>query len=164
MVIRYAMRSASRVFLLAAILAAWAFQPVHAQSSEAEVEAVVRRLFDGMRAGSSTMIDSLFHPEARLMSAAVSDGRPVLLETGIAEFVQAVGIPKAEVWDERISNLVIQVEGDLATAWMDYSFYLGSSFSHCGVNAFQLFRAPEGWRIIQLTDTRRMEGCETSTP
>ena len=98
------------------------------------------------------------------MSAAVRDGQPVLVETDIAQFVQAVGMPRAEVWDERIANLVIQVDDNLATAWMDYSFYLGPSFSHCGVNAFQLFRAPEGWRIIQITDTRRMEGCEAPRP
>jgi hypothetical protein len=49
------------------------------------------------------------------------------------------------------------VDGPLATAWMDYTFHVGERFSHCGVNAFQLFRSDDGWQIIQIADTRRSE-------
>ncbi len=85
----------------------------------------------------------------------------MLREDAIDAFVAAVGTPHDEVWDERIWNVQVRVDGNLATAWMDYAFYLGERFSHCGVNAFQLFRGPEGWRIIQIADTRRREGCQT---
>jgi hypothetical protein len=54
----------------------------------------------------------------------------------------------------------IAVDGALATAWILYQFYVGSTFSHCGVNAFQLFKSKDGWKIIQITDTCRREGCE----
>lgn len=48
----------------------------------------------------------------------------------------------------------------LATVWAPYAFYLDGRLSHCGVNAFQLIRRPQGWRIVSLIDTRRTEGCE----
>ncbi|HFA51249.1 MAG TPA: hypothetical protein ENJ95_19730 [Bacteroidetes bacterium] len=33
--------------------------------------------------------------------------------------------------------------------------------SHCGVNAFHLFKSREGWKITQVTDTRRRNNCQT---
>lgn len=84
---------------------------------------------------------------------------PVLRRTPAAGFLQAVGAPREEVWDERISNLQIQIDGPLASAWMDYSFYRGDAFSHCGVNTMTLLREEDGWKIFAISDTRRRTGC-----
>jgi hypothetical protein len=43
---------------------------------------------------------------------------------------------------------------------MNYAFFAGDTFSHCGVNAFQLFKGADGWKIFHIADTRRREGCE----
>jgi hypothetical protein len=126
--------------------------------AEQEVRAVVERLFNGMRAADSAAVHAVFHPQARLQTTAVRQGEPVLRTDSIEAFLRAVGTPHSEVWDERVSNLEIRTDGDLATAWMDYAFYLGERFSHCGVNALQLFRTKDrGWQIIQIIDTRRRE-------
>ena len=130
-----------------------------AQSPEDEVQAVIERMFDGMRAGDSTMVRSVFHPEARLMTTFTRDGKPMVHGGNIDGFVEAVGQPHDQVWDERISDVEIRIDDNLATAWMKYAFYLGDTFSHCGVNAFQLARTEEGWKVIQIADTRRKE-CE----
>ena len=45
-------------------------------------------------------------------------------------------------------------------AWTPYSFFLNDTFSHCGVNNFQLLKKEGEWKIIYLIDTRRKEGCE----
>ena len=37
---------------------------------------------------------------------------------------------------------------------------MGKRFSHCGVDAFQLVKTAAGWKIFQLSDTRRKEKCE----
>jgi hypothetical protein len=31
--------------------------------------------------------------------------------------------------------------------------------SHCGVNSIELLRDAEGWKVTQLSDTRRRDGC-----
>lgn len=130
--------------------------PLHAQvSPEAEVRSVVEALFDGMRRGDSTAVRAVFHPEARLLTSAIRDAVPALQEGSVDEFVRAVGSPHEQAWDERIDGLEIRVDDPLATAWMNYRFHLGEGFSHCGVNAFQFIRTAEGWRVIQITDTRR---------
>ncbi|HEX5726779.1 MAG TPA: nuclear transport factor 2 family protein [Longimicrobiaceae bacterium] len=148
--------------LCAALLAAVApLGPLQAQTpDEQAVRAVVDRMFDGMRRGDSVAVRSVFHPQARLQTTAVRDGRLMVREDSISAFVRAVGTPHEQVFDERISNVVIHIDGPLALAWMDYSFHLGDRFSHCGVNLFQLVRSPgEDWKVLSIIDTRRREGC-----
>lgn len=68
--------------------------------------------------------------------------------------------PHDAVWDERIWDTQVRIDGNLASVWTKYAFYLGPQFSHCGIDHFLLFRRAEGWKIIHLADTRRREGCE----
>ncbi|MFM7855462.1 MAG: hypothetical protein ACKO96_26940, partial [Flammeovirgaceae bacterium] len=54
----------------------------------------------------------------------------------------------------------MEVDGRFAQVWCDYAFYVGNKFSHCGVDAFHLFKGSDNvWRIFHLVDTRRREGC-----
>lgn len=126
-----------------------------AQSAEAEVRRVVTRLFDAMRAGDSAAVRAVFHPRAFLATALVRANGPELRVDSLESFVRGVGTPHPEVWDERLSNVHVRVDGPLAAVWTDYDFYTGPRFSHCGVDAFQLARGAGGWQIIALTDTRR---------
>lgn len=130
-----------------------------ATSAEAEVRAVVDRLFDGMRASDTTAIRGTMHPLARLVTTGTRDGAPTISDESIDAFIASVGRAPAGMLDERLHDVEIRVDDNLASAWTPYRFYVGERFSHCGVNAFQLFRTAEGWKIIQITDTRRREGC-----
>ena len=145
------------VALVALLLAGTA----QAQSPDerAAVLRVITRLFDGMRAGDSAMVRSVFHPKAQLATAIVRQGNAIVEVDDLDKFVQAVGTPHGEVWDERLSNTAIQVDGTLASVWTDYSFYLGDKFSHCGVDAFHLAKVGNEWTIVGLADTRRRQGC-----
>lgn len=136
--------------------------PLSAQQPDRERAAVlapVQRLFDAMRSGDSAGVRAVFHPAAFLAAAVVRQGVPDLQVDSLDAFVRAVGTPHDEVWDERIHGEEVRIDGPLATVWTEYSFYAGGRFSHCGVDAFQLARSAEGWRIIALTDTRRRDGC-----
>ena len=121
---------------------------------------VVERLFEGMRAGDSALVRSVFHPEARLISTGERDGEAFVRAVPADRFVEAVGEATGE-WDEPIWDTEVRVEDNLATVWTKYAFYLDGEFSHCGVDAFILGRTADGWKIVSLADTRRREGCET---
>lgn len=152
--------SIARRILAPLVVVAAAATPLQGQAAlegEAGVRAAIEQLFDAMRGGDSTAVRAVFHPEARMLSAVLRNGTPELQAGSIDEFVRAVGTPHAEVWDERIDDVEIEVDDPLATAWMDYRFHLGETFSHCGVNAFQFLRTADGWQVIQITDTRRRE-------
>lgn len=123
------------------------------------VEAVIRELFDAMRAADSAAARPLFHPETRLARPVERDGGVALEISSVDGFLDAIGGAEPGAWDERITDPRIRVDGDLATAWMGFTFYLQDELSHCGVNAVQLYRAPDGWKIFHVADTRRTEGC-----
>jgi ketosteroid isomerase-like protein len=138
-----------------------------AQSPEEReaVRAPIQQLFDGMRAADSSMVRQAFHPDAHLLTIREqADGQAVLETESLAQFLQAVARPREQVLDERIWSYDIRIDGPLATAWTEYSFFLGAQLSHCGVNAFQLLHTPQGWKIFQVTDTRRREGCQAAAP
>lgn len=151
----------TKVFVLGTMLAVMPGRVLAQESEEAAVMAVVEGLFDAMRAGDSAAMRAVLHPTATGATTFVRDGVPTLTrEESLEGFVQAVGTPHEEVWDERIWDAEVSVDGPLATAWMQYAFYAGDAFSHCGVNAFQLFKSADGWKIFHVADTRRREGCE----
>lgn len=153
---------AMTVFAVMAVLAGVPSQALAQEAEEAAVMAVVEGLFDAMRAGDSTAMRAALHPSATAATASIRDGVPTLeREASLDGFVEAVGTPHEEVWDERIWDAEVNVDGTLATAWMQYAFYAGEEFSHCGVDAFQLFRGEDGWKIFHIADTRRREGCDT---
>jgi len=146
-------------WLLAATLLASA-APLAAQQADAEREvlAVVRQLFDGMKLHDTVKMRAVLHSQARLVSSGMKDGTPFASVESTEGWLTAVS-RGVEPYDERISNPVVQVDGGLASVWMEYRFYVGERFSHCGVDSFHLVRTAEGWRIVDLADTRRREGC-----
>ncbi len=146
-----------KIRLLFPILVAGLALGARAQNpEEAAVQATIDRLFEGMKKGDSALVHAVFYPAARLQTAFVSrEGKPTLQTEPIEAFVKAVGTPHKEVWDERVKEYNIHIDDNLATAWTPYEFYLDGKYLHEGVNAFQLFRSPQGWKIIQICDTRR---------
>ena len=146
------------LFVVAPITSA---QPTDAtQDPVTAVRGVVMDLFDAMRAGDSTRAGNVFHEDARLHSSFSREGVPMVDGGDSADgFVSAVGMPHDEVWDERVGEIRVRVDDGLATAWMDYRFFLGERFSHCGVNAIQLVLTEDGWKMLNIVDTRR-RGCE----
>ena len=137
------------------------------QSDEelAAVKAPIHLLFDGMRAGDSSMVRRAFHPGAHLQTAFLNrDGQPQLGDEEVENFIRAIGTPHEKIYNEQIWSYDIRIDGLLASAWTEYTFFLGDQLSHCGVNAFQLFKGAEGWKISHITDTRRREGCLSEAP
>ncbi|CAA9285663.1 MAG: hypothetical protein AVDCRST_MAG95-3628 [uncultured Adhaeribacter sp.] len=124
------------------------------------IENTVRQLFNGMRAADSTAMKAVLAPTVRLLSVAANkEGQVVPRETSIRQFLRAVSQPQFQVLDERIWNIKVQQDGDFATLWCDYAFYLGDRFSHCGVDAFALYRSAGVWKIFSIIDTRRQAPC-----
>ena len=128
---------------------------------KSEVEQVIVSLFQGMQESDSTKVHACFF-ESSSMKTTFNNSKtnsPGIHTGNLNEFLVAVGTPKEQLWDERISELEIRIDDNLATAWMNYSFYIDDTFSHCGVNAIQFFKSSDGWKITDITDSRRKEKC-----
>ena len=150
-----------RYIVLAVMIALTWTAPISAQTSqtaEAEIVAVVNALFDGMRKADSAMVRPLFHAKARFITMDSRNPGAQVQET-VEGFIQSVGRPRTEVWDERLSNVRTIIDASLASVWADYKFFRGTTLSHCGVDHFLLVREGGSWKILELADTRRRENC-----
>lgn len=134
---------------------------IQAQTEEPKIKEVIERLFKGMQVGDSAMVRSVFYKDVTMATVYRNRENVVVLrrESSIEDFVKSVGTPRADALNEEIWGLTIQLDGDFAQAWCDYAFYIGKKFSHCGVDAFHLYKTESGWKIFHLADTRRSANC-----
>lgn len=137
-----------------------------AQKSNSENEAikkVVNTVFEGMRLSDSTMVKSVFAPNAVLQTIRTSkDGQSATVNGNrIGSWLKAIAQPKTpdQVWNEVMEFNHILVDGNLAQVWGKYTFNIGNKFSHCGTDNITLVKHAEGWKIVYLIDTSRKEGC-----
>ena len=110
-----------------------------AQTSEQKVKAAIDQMFDGMRKADSALVHQVFSDDVKMQTIMTdSNGEMQILTGSLTTFLTAVGTPHEEVWDERLKGYEIKIDGAMASVWTPYEFYRGDSYSHCGVNSFQL--------------------------
>jgi len=130
-----------------------------ATPEEAEVLAVVDRLFDAMRARDADMLQDVFHPDARMLVAPREGEAPTPVSMQPVDgFIESIGAEGPPI-HEPYFDPEVRIDGHLAHVWTFYHLYRGEEFSHCGYDSFELVRTPEGWKIVFIAYTVQMEGC-----
>lgn len=131
------------------------------QTSTDAIKRTINTMLDAMRKGDITLLRSVLTKDMELQSIAADKMGKVSLSTKSANgLVTQIGTPHAAVYDERIVFGGIKIDGPLASVWTPYKFYLGNTFSHCGVNFFQLAKTEDGWKIIHIGYTVRTDNCK----
>lgn len=131
-----------------------------------EPAGAVRNLFAKMAAGDSSGVRTMFRPDATLHSVvAQPDGTTIVATGDLTAWLRSIAGAGPGTLTERGHYAEVRIDGQLATVWMPYVFYLNGTVRHCGTNAFQLVQdGPDApWRILHVTDTRRAgsDGCTT---
>ncbi|WOJ94723.1 nuclear transport factor 2 family protein [Congregibacter variabilis] len=119
----------------------------HAQDQKQQVLQAVTALFDAMRAKDADALDSAFLPEGRLGTK------------GTQAWIAQVASSDAYL-DEVTFDETVLVDDKMAMAWTPYNLFVNGEFHHCGVDVFSLRKSEGQWKILQLDDTRRTEGCD----
>jgi hypothetical protein len=151
-------------FLIAVTVtvALFAGSPAVAQTAsvpaETEVRAAVQRIFDGMKEADSAKVRSLFAEGARFASAGMADGAPVIRYQPVDGWIRAIGA-SGGTWEERLYDVEVRIDGNMAVVWAPYTFLRGGEISHCGINSIALLRSGERWLVTQLSDTRHQGSC-----
>jgi len=141
-------------------------QPAFAADSGAVMQ-VVRNLFTGMRTRDTALMRAQFHSSATMRSASYDRTAKAMIEEDTpSEWITGVaGAPATLFLDERLGTPVVHVDGNLATVWVYYEFWLGDRFSHCGADVFTFGRTAEGWKIVFVADSRRRgASCAQNLP
>ncbi len=105
------------------------------QTSTDAIKRTINTMLDAMRKSDTSLLRSVLAKDMELQSIVSDKMGKVLLSTKSAnDLVTQIGTPHAAVYDERIIFGSIKIYGPLASVSTPYKFYLGDTFSHCGVN------------------------------
>ncbi len=153
-------RSIKMKYFLTVFFAVLFYSSATAQSTEDSVKAAVNNMFTAMKNADSVALKNAFSETAVLQTISRSkEGETVVRTEVIREFVSFVGKTTKGDADEQISFGAVHIDGALASVWTPYQFYYKGTFSHCGVNSFQLVRIKGLWKIQYIIDTRRKDNC-----
>ena len=120
---------------------------------ERAVLATVSTLFDAIATRDTALLRAALLPDARVLPVEARGGETEYGWGTAAEFARTLSSPGPALL-ERMWDAEVRVSGSLATVWTPYDFYVDGTFSHCGIDAFQLVRTKGGWRIATVTYTR----------
>jgi hypothetical protein len=127
--------------------------------AEAEVLAVVNRIFDGMKEADSAKVRTAFAPGARFVTVGTRANPDTITYQAVDGWLAGIANSN-KTWEEKLKNVRVVVDGNIASAWMDYTFHLNGALRHCGVDSIELVKVKGEWKITQLADTRRTSGCQ----
>lgn len=138
-----------------------ATKDVQAQTAEDSVKIVITKLFTAMYESDGEGVRNCFADSSILQTITRNaKGETLVRSEQVSGFVAAVSsLPKAAA-EERIVFGIVKADAQLAIAWTPYQFYMNGTFSHCGVNSFQLVRLNGQWKIQYIIDTRRKQDCQ----
>ena len=126
------------------------------EAQNQEIQKVVETFFEAFHSKDTVKLKALCNDRMILQSIAENaKGVKLSNEDPKVFFKSIASIPKEVVFQEKILNYYIQVDGSMAHAWTPYEFYVNGKLSHKGVNAFTLFKKDNSWKIVHLIDTRR---------
>lgn len=128
-------------------------------ADRAAILATVQKVFQAMRTRDTALLSQAFDTSARLAGVAARGTPAVRLMLPSAFGAAIASAPAGDVWNERIWDPEVRVDGDVAQVWAYYTFHRNKNFSHCGVDAFMLLKVGSEWKITQLADSRRTTGC-----
>ena len=122
-----------------------------------KLKTVVNTFFEGFHSKDSLLIVSVIDKSFDLNSTSLKEDNGVLTNINGDNFVSAIiSRPDSPVWKEKLLSFDIKIDGPLANVWVDYEFWLDDKLSHCGANSIHLLKKKSGWKIFNITDSRRI--------
>ncbi|MCQ9637579.1 nuclear transport factor 2 family protein [Chryseobacterium sp. WG14] len=121
-----------------------------------DIEKPIRNLFLAMKNADPELLKSVFTENA-VLQTITKDGS--VKNDSIQDFIASVSKFSKGDLEERIVVDAVHTDGNLASVFTPYSFYLKGKFSHCGANSFQLIKQNNDWKIQYIIDTRRKDNC-----
>lgn len=148
--------------VLAAIAVALLPASVLAQGSDAKereaILATVQKFFDSIATRDAAAARSVLVLDGRIVSAVDGEGPARVRSRTFQEFVDGLGTGNQKFL-ERFWNPEVRIQGPIAVVWTPYDFWIDGKFSHCGIDAFDMVKTPEGWKISGGVYTVQREGC-----
>ena len=124
-----------------------------AQGSDAESRAVIAvadSVLAALTSGDNATLARLTLDSSVVGGIGIREGveRMSLRSWGL--YVKRTGPP---TFTERGFDATARVQDGVAQVWVPYDLYVGTTWSHCGVDAFTLMKSGGHWRVAALIYT-----------
>jgi hypothetical protein len=120
--------------------------------------AAVEQIFEGMRTSNAALVREVFAADARFTMLDAREGPVSVRSQSVDGWLAAIDGSNGS-WDEQVYDMEAKVDGAMASVWAPYTFYLDGEISHCGINSIEMLHDADGWKVTQISDTRKREGC-----
>ncbi len=129
-----------------------------------EVKQTILNFFEGFHKADTVKMKNTMDQNITILTVKKNkEGRFETIKMVPQTFLKAIkNRPEDQKWEEKLLSFKIEANKGIANVWTPYEFYLNGTFSHCGVNVFQLFNDGTTWKIIAIADTRNKEECNVS--
>jgi hypothetical protein len=126
--------------------------------ADKEVVATVDALLATLETGDAAALLKLVYPEGRVTGRGTFPGGTTGTRSrSFAEY--AARMVPGSGFVERITNPVIEQDGDVALVWAPFTIVMGGKLVSCGYDHFDLVRENGAWKVMNLTFSSRTEGC-----
>ena len=121
-----------------------------------KIKSVIKTFFAGFHKKDSLLLTSVLEKSFTLNSTSFNENEGVLRNINGDNFISPViSRPSSPAWKEKLFSYEIKIDGPLANVWVDYEFWIDNKLSHCGVNSIHLLKKKSGWKIFNISDSRR---------
>ena len=142
--------------LVAVALLAASGVETQVDEERAVIEAT-QAMFDAMEALDPVAFRDSMVPEGFLLAVGFETTRRTTRDEFATRLADQTRPMHERMWDPEV-----RIDGPVATLWAPYDFYSAVEFSHCGTDAFQLAKTPEGWKVVLVSYTVQMPpACNT---
>ncbi len=123
---------------------------------------IVDIFMSGYQTGDTLKMKSVMHPNMTMNRAYLNtEQENVLIYIRSSELLNyAATTGKEQIWDEKLTDYIVNSDGNIAHVWAPYEYYLDGKFSHCGANSFTLVYTDESWKILNIIDSIRIGSCK----
>lgn len=123
-----------------------------------EIIAVIDAMFVTLESGDGPALLKLVYPDGRVTArGTLASGFTGLRSSSFAEY--AARMKPGAGFVERITNPVIEQDGDVALAWAPFTITTAGKVVACGYDHFDLVRENGNWKVMNITFSSRVNGC-----
>ena len=144
--------------ILAFALASSFFAPSAAAQDTTAVRTVVDAFFAALNTRDTVAMALTMTESVRLV--AVDLDHPEKAPMVVERTTYFKGLTTGtDTFNERYWDPHYTLDAGIALFWAPYEFKVNGAFSHCGHNALDLVRTPEGWRISGGVFSMQRSNC-----
>lgn len=125
---------------------------------DAEVLAAAQAIFAPLESGDGAALLKLVYPDGRVTArGTLRSGFSGTRSTSWTDY--AARMKPGEGFVERITNPVVEVDGDIGMVWAPFTVAINGKTASCGIDHFDLVRENGTWKVMNITFSSRVTGC-----